>query len=87
MVGACTTAPQEPVAGPAPGAGACGAEKAAFALQRLATPELVRRVETAVSHRMVRVLRQGEPHTLEHSPGRLTLELNVDGRVVAVRCG
>ncbi|RYF76413.1 MAG: peptidase inhibitor I78 [Comamonadaceae bacterium] len=75
-----------PVPAPAPEP-QCNAAGAQFAVGQTSTPQL----EAAAAYRagavVARSLRRGQPATTEVDPGRLTLEVNAQGKVGAVRCG
>jgi hypothetical protein len=65
----------------------CNAERAAFAMGRVAKPGLVSRAKHAARARDVRVIRPGQAVTMDFRQDRLNIE--VDGRdlVRSVRCG
>lgn len=67
--------------------GQCSEAAAHFAVGRMADPALVEEARTKANAQRVRVVRPGQMVTMEYDAGRLTLELDAAGRVVAARCG
>jgi hypothetical protein len=87
-LGACAQQPQVREAAPPPvfAPGECDAQAARFALGRAFDPSLGEEARTRARAERLRTVRPGQMVTMEFDGGRLTLELDRQGRVVAARC-
>lgn len=65
----------------------CIAENAAFLTGKEPTPELIEKARVAAEAQKVRVLKMGEPMTMEYNGGRLNVLLDRNGKVMGVNCG
>lgn len=65
----------------------CNAERAAFAVQQPITDELAERARLAAGAEILRVVRLGEPITMDLRVDRLNINLDGAGVVTQVRCG
>lgn len=75
--------PTPPVTAP----GQCSESAARFAIGRLADAALAEEARVKANAQRVRMVRPGQMVTMEYDAGRLTLELDAAGRIVAARCG
>jgi len=64
----------------------CDAGKAAAAIGRLPSAEVVETARQAAGAEVVRTLRQGQPITKEFRVGRLNLVLDAEGRIASANC-
>ena len=71
---------------PAPG-GLCNAQPAQSAVGQNSTASVVELARVRSGAQMARVLRPGQIITKEFNAQRLNLEVDANGRIVAVRCG
>lgn len=76
-----------PVAPPPPPPPACDAAGAKFAVGQPMTPPLEAAVRARANAASARVLKPGQPATMELNPARVNIELDAHNRVKAVRCG
>jgi hypothetical protein len=65
----------------------CNADRAAFAVQQPITDELAERARLAAGAETVRVVRPGQPITMDLRMDRLNINLDGAGAVTQVRCG
>ena len=80
-------APTQPQAqAPAPEA-LCNAQPAQAAVGQSSTASVVESARARSGARMVRILRPGQMVTKEFDTQRLNLEVDANGRILAVRCG
>lgn len=77
-------APPSTIANPA---GDCDAQPAQTAVGRVLDSTLTEELRSATRAQRVRVVRPGEMVTMEFDPGRLTVQVDAAGKVLAVRCG
>lgn len=79
----------EPAVGPtgAPRGGTCDAGPAQSAVGQSSTAKVVEAARVRSGARMARILRPGQMVTKEFDAQRLNLEVDANGRIVAVRCG
>lgn len=79
----------EPATGPtgAPLGGTCDAGPAQSAVGQSSTAKVVEAARVRSGARMARILRPGQMITKEFDAQRLNLEVDANGRIVAVRCG
>ena len=88
----CACAQQPPQVPPAPPppmlvAVDCDSGAAQYAVGRAATAELSAEARARAGAQRLRVLRPGQVVTMEFDAGRLTLDVDAEGRVVKARCG
>jgi hypothetical protein len=92
LMGGCAShgqapAPTQPQAqAPAPEA-LCNAQPAQAAVGQSSTASVVESARARSGARMVRILRPGQMVTKEFDTQRLNLEVDANGRILAVRCG
>lgn len=92
LIGGCAShgqapAPTQPQAqAPAPEA-LCNAQPAQAAVGQSSTASVVESARARSGARMVRILRPGQMVTKEFDTQRLNLEVDANGRILAVRCG
>ena len=92
LMGGCAShgqapAPTQPQAqAPAPEA-LCNAQPAQAAEGQSSTASVVESARARSGARMVRILRPGQMVTKEFDTQRLNLEVDANGRILAVRCG
>lgn len=65
----------------------CDPQAAQWAVGKPNTERNIRQAQQEAGATMVRVLNEGQPTTREFHPGRLNLEVNARGTIVAARCG
>ena len=80
------TQPQAQAQAPAPEA-LCNAQPAQAAVGQNSTASVVELARVRSGAQMARVLRPGQVITKEFNAQRLNLEVDANGRIVAVRCG
>ena len=76
-----------PAAPPPPPPPACDAAGAQFAVGQPMTSPLEAAVRARANAASVRVLKPGQPATMEFNPARVNIELDARNRVKTVRCG
>lgn len=84
-VAGCTTAP--PTTGAAPPTGECNAEGARWAIGQAVNDDVVNRVLRDTGSRDARVLRPGQPATMDFRPDRVNVDVNDRGAITGLRCG
>lgn len=72
---------------PPPPPPACDASGAQFAVGQPMTPQLEAAVRARASAASARVLKPGQPATMDFNPARVNVDLDARNRVKAVRCG
>lgn len=79
----------EPAVGPtgAPRGGTCDAKPAQSAVGQNSTAKVVEAARVRSGAMIARILRPGQMVTKEFDAQRLNLEVDANGRIVAVRCG
>jgi len=79
----------EPTVGPtgAPRSGTCDAKPAQSAVGQNSTAKVVEAARVRSGAMIARILRPGQMITKEFDAQRLNLEVDANGRIVAVRCG
>ncbi|WP_119965541.1 I78 family peptidase inhibitor [Simplicispira lacusdiani] len=79
----------EPTVGPtgAPRGGTCDAKPAQSAVGQNSTAKVVEAARVRSGAMIARILRPGQMITKEFDAQRLNLEVDANGRIVAVRCG
>jgi hypothetical protein len=65
----------------------CGASRLGDYLNLLPTDDAMAKIRAAVGERPIRTIRPGQAVTMDFAPGRLDIELGVDGRIKRFRCG
>lgn len=65
----------------------CVAEDAAWLTGKVPTDELVEKARKDAKAMKVRVLKMGEPMTMDYNGGRLNVLLDRTGKVMGVNCG
>lgn len=93
-VAGCASQGQAPAATPLPPQpraqapeGLCNAQPAQAAVGQSSTASVVESARARSGARMVRILRPGQMVTKEFDTQRLNLEVDANGRILAVRCG
>jgi hypothetical protein len=89
LLGCAARAPA-PTGGPAPGpstGGVCNAQGAQYVIGKVPGASVVEEARQRSGAYMARVLRPGQPVTLEYSAQRLNLELDASGTIARARCG
>lgn len=76
-----------PAAPPPPPPPACDAAGAQFAVGQPMTSPLEAAVRARANAASVRVLKPGQPATMEFNPARVNIDLDARNRVKTVRCG
>lgn len=79
----------QPAVGPtgAPLGGTCDARPAQSAVGQSSTASVVETARVRSGAQMVRIIRPGQMITKEYDAQRLNLEVDANGRILAVRCG
>ena len=67
--------------------GQCNESAAQYAVGKVADAKLAEEVRVRASAQRVRMVRPGQMVTMEFDSGRLTLDIDANGRVVRARCG
>jgi len=67
--------------------GPCNESAAQFALNKIADAKLAEEARVRATAQRVRVVRPGDMVTMEFDAGRLTLDVDANGKVVRARCG
>jgi L-fucose isomerase-like protein len=84
---ACTTpAPADETATP-PTAMACNAEAAQSAIGKVATADVVEQARKDAGAATTRVIKPGQPVTMDYRGDRLNLDVDAANIVTGVRCG
>lgn len=82
----CTSAP--PVAGgPQVPSGVCNAEGARWAIGSAVNDDVVNRILRDTGSRDARVLRPGQPATMDFREDRVNVDVNDRGAITGLRCG
>ena len=96
LMAGCASHGQAPAAAPAPTQpqaqapvpeALCNAQPAQAAVGQSSTASVVESARGRSGARMVRILRPGQMVTKEFDTQRLNLEVDANGRILAVRCG
>lgn len=87
LTAGCTT--QAPATGPtgAPRGDLCNAQAAQSFVGQTSTAQVVEAARVQSGALMARTLRPGQMVTKEYNAQRLNLEVDANGRIVAIRCG
>ena len=81
---ACATMPPP---GPPPLAESCNAEAASWAMGHAVSDELVERIRVETGSQSVRVIRPGQPVTMDYRGDRVNIKLNERDAIVGISCG
>lgn len=82
----CASAP--PAAGGAvPPSGICNVEAARWAIGQGVNDDIVNRILRDTSSRDARVLRPGQPATMDFREDRINVDVNDRGAITGLRCG
>lgn len=84
LLAACATMPPP---GPPPLADSCNAEAASWAMGHAVSDELVERIRVETGSRSVRVIRPGQPVTMDFRGDRVNIKLNERDAIVGISCG
>ncbi|MDQ8017494.1 MAG: I78 family peptidase inhibitor [Bordetella sp.] len=76
-----------PAAPPPPPPPACEAAGAQFAVGQPMTPQLEAAVRARANAASARILKPGQPATMDFNPARVNIDLDARNRVKTVRCG
>ena len=94
LMAGCASHGQAPAAAPTPTQAQapapealCNAQPAQAAVGQSSTASVVESARGRSGARMVRILRPGQMVTKEFDTQRLNLEVDANGRILAVRCG
>lgn len=83
---ACASTP--PAAGaPQPPSGVCNAEGARWAIGSAVNDDVVNRILRDTGSRDARVLRPGQPATMDFREDRVNVDVNDRGAITGLRCG
>lgn len=81
----CASTP--PAAGAQPPTGGCNAEGARWAIGQGVNDDVVNRILRDTGSRDARVLRPGQPATMDFRPDRVNVDVNDRGAITGLRCG
>ena len=84
LVGCASTPPAAAARPPTSG---CNAEGARWAIGQGVNDDVVNRVLHDTGSRDARVLRPGQPATMDFRPDRVNVDVNDRGAITGVRCG
>ncbi|MBU8977104.1 MULTISPECIES: I78 family peptidase inhibitor [unclassified Lysobacter] len=76
-----------PAAGPAAPSGLCNAEGARWAIGSAVNDDVVNRILRDTGSRDARVLRPGQPATMDFREDRVNVDVNDRGAITGLRCG
>lgn len=86
LLAACASSP--PAAGTAqPPSGVCNAEGARWAIGSAVNDDVVNRILRDTGSRDARVLRPGQPATMDFREDRVNVDVNDRGAITGLRCG
>jgi hypothetical protein len=77
----------EPGADPAPAIDACGAAKLSAYRDQPFAGETRARIEGAIGHNRIRVIRPSDAVTMDFRADRLNIEIGANGRIERLHCG
>ena len=80
-------APMPPVDPSPPYTGQCDAELARWAIGQAATGEVVERIRIDTHSQVARVIRPGQPVTMDYSAARVNVHVNERNAITGVTCG
>lgn len=83
---ACASSPPA-AGGPPPPSGVCNAEGARWAIGSAVNDDVVNRILRDTGSRDARVLRPGQPATMDFREDRVNVDLNDRGAITGLRCG
>ena len=81
---ACATMPPP---GPPPLAESCNAEAASWAMGHAVSDDIVERIRIETGSQSVRVIRPGQPVTMDYRGDRVNIKLNERDAIVGISCG
>ncbi|MDG6347343.1 I78 family peptidase inhibitor [Luteimonas sp. 8-5] len=81
---ACATMPPP---GPPPLAESCNAEAASWAMGHAVSDDIVERIRVETGSQSVRVIRPGQPVTMDYRGDRVNIKLNERDAIVGISCG
>lgn len=95
VAGCSSLSPQSPPPKPlppigastAPVGGACSVQGAQPFVGQKATAKVTEQARVRSGARMARIVRAGQPGTMEHFPDRLNLVVDQGGKITGVNCG
>lgn len=76
-----------PVAPSPPYTGQCDAAKAAWAIGRAATADVIERVRVETGSQVVRVIKPGQAVTMDFSAARVNISVNDRNAITGITCG
>lgn len=85
LAGCASTAPV--AGGPTAPSGVCNAEGARWAIGSAVNDDVVNRVLRDTGSRDARVLRPGQPATMDYREDRVNVDVNDRGAITGLRCG
>ena len=81
---ACATMPPP---APPPLAESCNAEAASWAMGHAVSDDIVERIRVETGSQSVRVIRPGQPVTMDYRGDRVNIKLNERDAIVGISCG
>ena len=81
---ACAPMPPQPSP---PYTGQCDASKATWAVGKAATADVVERIRVETNSQVARVIKPGQPVTLDYSTARVNINVNERNAISSVTCG
>ena len=79
-------APMPPQPSP-PYTGQCDASKATWAIGKAATADVVERIRIETGSQVARVIKPGQPVTMDYSTARVNINVNARDAIIGVTCG
>lgn len=79
-------APMPPSPSP-PYTGQCDASKATWAIGTAATADVVERIRIETTSQVARVIRPGQPVTMDYSEARVNISVNERNAISGITCG
>ena len=80
----CAPMPPEPSP---PYTGQCDASKAAWAIGKAATADVVERIRVDTGSQVARVIKPGQAVTMDYSAARVNVNVNDRGAITKLTCG
>ena len=81
---ACAPMPPQPSP---PYTGQCDASKATWAVGKAATADVVERIRIETTSQVARVVRPGQPVTMDYSAARVNINVNERNAISSITCG
>ena len=81
---ACAPMPPQPSP---PYTGQCDASKATSAVGKAATADAVERIRIETSSQVARVIKPGQPVTMDYRAARVNVNVNARNAIISVTCG